>query len=132
MKEYSIPFEQRMVILSVLGLPFLFREELALAIFLPLAAWMIWGDWRVIQVDREKLYFRAGWFSGWCEVDWVMVEKAEWVGFDNASLSLSDGKQYLVSYSGLSDADRSEVAGWIHHCCRSGLRRALNTVGSGE
>ena len=123
MKEYSIPFEKRFVILVVLGSPFLFKLEFALAIFLPLAAWMIWGDWREIQVNREKLRFRTFWFGTWHELDWNIVDKADWVGFDTASLSLSDGKQCLVSYAGLSDADRSEVSGWINHCCPSGLRR---------
>ena len=123
MKAYGVPFQQRLMILAVLGFPFAFQGGKALAVFFPLAMWMIWGDWRVVQVNHQALRFRSSWFGGWREVSWGQVDRALWVGFDTACLHLSDGESVTVSYAGLSDSERSEVAGWINHCCWSGLER---------
>ena len=123
MKAYEVPFPTRMLILSTLGLPFLFQTKTALAVFLPLAAWMVWGDWRVILVNQAKIRFRTSWFGAWQEVDWSNVSRADWVAFDTASLSLDSGQQITVPFGGLSDQDRSEAAGWLNQYCRTGLRK---------
>lgn len=127
MKEYVFPFNQRVLILSVLGLPFLFQNTTAIGLFLPLAAWMVWGDWRVIQVNQNKIRFRSSfWFGKWREVAWMDVKQADWVAFDTASLSLNDDERVTVSFGGLNDRDRSEVAGWLNEHCRTGLRRVAD------
>ena len=128
MKEYWIPLEKRILMLTVLGLPFLFQETTLLALFLPLAFWMIWGDWRVIRVNHRKLCFRKGWFGGWREVEWEEIDQALWVALDRARLKIKKGASPMVSFGGLSEADCREVAGWIQRYSPCGLRRVKDEL----
>ena len=122
MKEYTVPFSKRMMILTVMGWPLLMYGGVALGLFMPFAVWLLWGDWRVVQVNGDKIQFRSSWFGRWCEVAWCDVTRADWVGYDTAAIRVADARQYVVRFGGLSDADRREVAGWLHYHCPHGLR----------
>ena len=123
MKTYSVPLKQRLIILTLLVWPFAYLGWSSIGIFFPLVAWMIWGDWRVVEVNSACIRFRTFWFWRWREVEWSSVSQTDYVGIDTASLHLSDGRSMLVSYGGLMASERLDVAGWIDHCCRSGQGR---------
>ena len=129
MKAYSIPFNQRLIVLTLLVWPFAYLGWSALGILFPLATWVIWGNWRVVEIDTTCIRFRSFWSWRWNEVEWSSVSQTDFVGIDTASLHLSDGRRMLVSYSGLPDSERLEVAGWIDHYSRSdhGLKNQLSS-----
>jgi hypothetical protein len=128
-KTYSIPFNQRLIILTILVWPYAYLGWSALGILFPLATWMIWGNWGVVEVNTTCIRFRSSWSWRWCEVEWSSISQTDYVGIDTASLHLSDGRRMLVSYCGLPDSERLEVAGWIDHYSRSdhGLKNQLSS-----
>lgn len=76
----------------------------------------------MIHVSGDCIRYRSP-LSGWQETPWSQVSSAAWSGQDAPVLTLKDNTRVSIPLGSLSDADRQEVAGWIHLNIPSGLKK---------